>query len=102
NGDIIPFSEEVCSQYHEHVHQQSIPDSDFNCRCELFAPCHVLFSPESRIHTRIEPLDLEFLDFSLLSTGNTTARGDSMMEDDQDDLAEEADLGLQSYWDTGS
>ncbi|GJY02731.1 hypothetical protein Tco_0360883, partial [Tanacetum coccineum] len=37
---------------------------------------------------------------SLLSTENTTARGDSMMEDDQDDLAERADSGLQSHWDT--
>ncbi|GJX00140.1 hypothetical protein Tco_0184053 [Tanacetum coccineum] len=34
----------------------------FNSRDELFAPCHVLLSPESRIHTCIEPLDLEFLD----------------------------------------
>ncbi|GJX03647.1 hypothetical protein Tco_0189563 [Tanacetum coccineum] len=39
---------------------------------------------------------------SLLSTENTTARGDSMMEDDQDDLAEGADSGLQSHWDTGT
>ncbi|GJU79766.1 hypothetical protein Tco_1282131 [Tanacetum coccineum] len=36
--------------------------SPFNSRNELFAPCHVLFSPEARIHTRIEPFDLEFLD----------------------------------------
>ncbi|GJX62143.1 hypothetical protein Tco_0295043 [Tanacetum coccineum] len=36
--------------------------SPFNGRYELFAPCHVLLSPESRIHTRIELLDLEFLD----------------------------------------
>nr|GEW60947.1 retrovirus-related Pol polyprotein from transposon TNT 1-94 [Tanacetum cinerariifolium] len=36
--------------------------SSFNSRYELFVPCHVLLSPESRIHTRIEPLDLEFLD----------------------------------------
>ncbi|GKD87306.1 retrovirus-related pol polyprotein from transposon TNT 1-94, partial [Tanacetum coccineum] len=36
--------------------------SPFNCRYELFAPCHILFSLESGIHTRIEPLDLEFLD----------------------------------------
>ncbi|GKE19877.1 hypothetical protein Tco_1431389, partial [Tanacetum coccineum] len=36
--------------------------SPFNSRYELFAPCHVLLSPESLIHTRIEPLDFEFLD----------------------------------------
>nr|GEV52880.1 hypothetical protein [Tanacetum cinerariifolium] len=36
--------------------------SPFNSRYELFAPCHILLSPESRIYTWIEPLDLEFLD----------------------------------------
>ncbi|GJU52703.1 hypothetical protein Tco_1226417 [Tanacetum coccineum] len=36
--------------------------SPFNCLYELFAPCHVLLSPESRIHTQIEPLDLKFFD----------------------------------------
>nr|GFB20693.1 hypothetical protein [Tanacetum cinerariifolium] len=36
--------------------------SPFNSRDELFAPSHVLLSPKTRIHTRIEPLDLEFLD----------------------------------------
>ncbi|GJR14243.1 hypothetical protein Tco_0796895 [Tanacetum coccineum] len=35
--------------------------SPFNSRHKLFAPCHVLLSPKSRIHTRIEPLNLEFL-----------------------------------------
>ncbi|GKB16149.1 hypothetical protein Tco_0850072 [Tanacetum coccineum] len=35
--------------------------SPFNCRNELFAPCHILLSPEACIHTRIEPHDLEFL-----------------------------------------
>ncbi|GKC21953.1 hypothetical protein Tco_1024103 [Tanacetum coccineum] len=63
--------------------------SPFNGRYELFAPCHVLLSSESRIHTRIEPLDLEFLDF------NTTAQGDSVMEDDRDDLAKGADSDPQ-------
>nr|GEU32947.1 hypothetical protein [Tanacetum cinerariifolium] len=37
--------------------------SPFNSRDELFAPCHVLLSLKTRIHTWIEPLDLEFLDF---------------------------------------
>nr|GFA49917.1 hypothetical protein [Tanacetum cinerariifolium] len=36
--------------------------SPFNSRYELLAPCYVLLSPESRIHTQIKPLDLEFLD----------------------------------------
>ncbi|GKC81989.1 hypothetical protein Tco_1137706, partial [Tanacetum coccineum] len=58
--------------------------SPFNSRYEIIAPCHVLLSPESRIHTRIKPLDLEFLNSV---SQNTTARGDSMMEDDRDDLA---------------
>nr|GEV51924.1 RNA-directed DNA polymerase, eukaryota, reverse transcriptase zinc-binding domain protein [Tanacetum cinerariifolium] len=35
--------------------------SPFNSCYELFAPCHVLLSPESCIHTQIEPVDLEFL-----------------------------------------
>nr|GEY72789.1 hypothetical protein [Tanacetum cinerariifolium] len=35
--------------------------SPFNSRYDLFAPCHVLLSPKLRIHTRIEPLDLELL-----------------------------------------
>ncbi|GKE76733.1 hypothetical protein Tco_1542853 [Tanacetum coccineum] len=60
--------------------------SPFNCRYELVALCHVLFSLEARIHTWIEPLDLEFLD----------------SEDDRDDLAKGVDSGLQSHWDTGS
>ncbi|GJS75824.1 retrovirus-related pol polyprotein from transposon TNT 1-94 [Tanacetum coccineum] len=70
NDDIIQFSEEACSQYHEHIHQQSIQvpvdpsclQSPFNFHNELFAPCHILFCPEARIHTQIEPLDLEFCD----------------------------------------
>ncbi|GJX84878.1 hypothetical protein Tco_0335652 [Tanacetum coccineum] len=45
--------------------------SPFNFRNELFAPCHVLFSPEARIHTWIEPLDLEFLDFVIQCFQNT-------------------------------
>nr|GEX95778.1 reverse transcriptase [Tanacetum cinerariifolium] len=36
--------------------------SPFNSRDELFAPYHVLLSPKMRIHTWIEPFDLEFLD----------------------------------------
>ncbi|GKF30971.1 hypothetical protein Tco_0100769 [Tanacetum coccineum] len=34
----------------------------FNSRYELFAPCHILFSPEARIYTQIKPPDLEFFD----------------------------------------
>ncbi|GJX01427.1 hypothetical protein Tco_0185340 [Tanacetum coccineum] len=58
------------NQYHEHVistnkasssEDPSRLQSPFNSRYELFAPCHVLFSPESRTYTRIESLDLEFL-----------------------------------------
>ncbi|GJT55869.1 hypothetical protein Tco_0990923 [Tanacetum coccineum] len=45
--------------------------SPFNGRYKLFAPCHVLLSPESRIHTRIEPLDLEFLDSIIQCFQNT-------------------------------
>ncbi|GJW99111.1 hypothetical protein Tco_0180919 [Tanacetum coccineum] len=46
----------------------------FNSRNELFAPCHVLFSLETRIHTRIEPLDLEFLDSVIQCFQNTCQR----------------------------
>ncbi|GKE18996.1 hypothetical protein Tco_1426573 [Tanacetum coccineum] len=48
--------------------------SPFNSRNELFAPCHVLFSLEARIHTRIEPLDLEFLDSVIQCFQNTCQR----------------------------
>ncbi|GJU71322.1 hypothetical protein Tco_1262727 [Tanacetum coccineum] len=48
--------------------------SPFNCRNELFAPCHVLFSPKARIHTRIELLDLEFLDSVIQCFQNTCQR----------------------------
>nr|GFA13207.1 hypothetical protein [Tanacetum cinerariifolium] len=36
--------------------------SPFNSHDELFAPCHILLSPKTRIHTQIKLLDLEFLD----------------------------------------
>nr|GFC18009.1 hypothetical protein [Tanacetum cinerariifolium] len=36
--------------------------SPFNSRDELFAPYHVLLIPKTCIHTRIESLDLKFLD----------------------------------------
>nr|GEV76434.1 hypothetical protein [Tanacetum cinerariifolium] len=131
---------EVCSQYHELVRQQSILgsgrsfslQSPFNSRDELFAPCHILLSPETRIHTRIEPFDLEFLDsvdlvephnlsfivvdrehdyLRRLNDGiimlelvacNISSWFSENQEDDRDDLAEEANLCLQSYWDAGS
>ncbi|GKC25953.1 hypothetical protein Tco_1028103, partial [Tanacetum coccineum] len=48
--------------------------SPFNSRYELFAPCHVLLSLESRIHTRIEPLNLEFLDSVIQFFQNTCQR----------------------------
>ncbi|GJX20449.1 reverse transcriptase domain-containing protein [Tanacetum coccineum] len=48
--------------------------SPFNCRYELFTPCHVLFSPKSRIHTQIEPLDLEFPD-SVIKSESPSSRG---------------------------
>ncbi|GJR10561.1 hypothetical protein Tco_0793213 [Tanacetum coccineum] len=35
--------------------------SPLNSIHKLFAPCHILLSPESRIHTRIDPFNLEFL-----------------------------------------
>nr|GEX22960.1 hypothetical protein [Tanacetum cinerariifolium] len=40
----------------------SCRQSPFNSRDELFAPCHVLLSPKMRIHTWIQPLNLEFLE----------------------------------------
>nr|GEY18905.1 hypothetical protein [Tanacetum cinerariifolium] len=73
--------------------------SPFNSRYELLAPCHVLLSPESRIHTRIESLDLEFLDSICQCFQNPCQRN---QEDDRDDLVEGADSGLQSYCDTES
>nr|GEX91570.1 ribonuclease H-like domain-containing protein [Tanacetum cinerariifolium] len=45
----------------EHVPNLTILITSIN-RYELFAPCHVILCPKSRIHTRIEPLDLELLD----------------------------------------
>ncbi|GJZ49509.1 hypothetical protein Tco_0603699 [Tanacetum coccineum] len=48
--------------------------SPFNCHSELFASCHVLFSPKARIHTRIEPFDLEFLNFVIQCFQNTCQR----------------------------
>ncbi|GKB55707.1 hypothetical protein Tco_0911893 [Tanacetum coccineum] len=48
--------------------------SPFNSRYELFAPCHVLLSLESRIHAQIELLDLEFLDLVIQCFQNTCQR----------------------------
>ncbi|GJS71095.1 hypothetical protein Tco_0703936 [Tanacetum coccineum] len=48
--------------------------SPFNSRYELIALCRVLFSLESRIHTQIEPLDLEFLDSVSQCFQNTRQR----------------------------
>ncbi|GKE31625.1 hypothetical protein Tco_1450947, partial [Tanacetum coccineum] len=48
--------------------------SPFNSCYELIAPYHVLLSPESRIHTRIKPLDLEFLDSISQCFQNTCQR----------------------------
>ncbi|GKB56494.1 hypothetical protein Tco_0912680 [Tanacetum coccineum] len=119
----------------------------FNSRYELFAPCHVLLSLESRIHTQIEPLDLKFFDSVIQCFQNTCqcsitelvyfvehhdlsfifvnqeyyysrrlndgiimlefvacsipswfSEVQLRLEDDRDDLAEEADSGLQSQW----
>ncbi|GJS47087.1 hypothetical protein Tco_0597208 [Tanacetum coccineum] len=126
--------------------------SPFNSRHKLFAPCHILLSPKSHIHTQIEPFSLEFLNSVIQCFQNACQRtitelvyfvesrdlsfivvdrehyrsrrlndGIIMLElvafripswfsevqlflnqkDDQDDLAEGADLGLQSHWDTG-
>nr|GEW62758.1 hypothetical protein [Tanacetum cinerariifolium] len=125
--------------------------SPFNSRYELFAPCHVLLSLELRIHTQIEPLNLEFLDcvsqcfqnpcqcaltelvdivephdlvFIVADREHYCSRrlNDSIimleliaysilswfsevqlcLEDDRDDLAEEANSGLQGHWDAVS
>ncbi|GJZ12244.1 hypothetical protein Tco_0547474 [Tanacetum coccineum] len=48
--------------------------SPFNGRHKLFAPCDVLLSPKSRIHTRIEPLNLEFLNSVIQCFQNTCQR----------------------------
>ncbi|GJY31452.1 hypothetical protein Tco_0414947 [Tanacetum coccineum] len=82
--DIFLFSKEVCeSIFIEHVptNKASVSGRDFsrlqspfNSRYELIAPCHVLLGPESRIHTRIEPLDLEFLNSVSQCFQNTCQR----------------------------
>ncbi|GJT36239.1 hypothetical protein Tco_0926658, partial [Tanacetum coccineum] len=131
--------------------------SPFYSRNKLVAPCHVLLSPKSRIHARIESLELEFLNSVIYCFWNTCQRSITelvyliephdllfivvdrehycsrrlndaiimleleafsipsrfsevqlllvafnakLKEDDQDDLAGGADLGLQSHWDT--
>ncbi|GJY10271.1 ribonuclease H-like domain-containing protein [Tanacetum coccineum] len=48
--------------------------SPFNSKHKLFAPCHVLLSLKSRIHTRIEPLNLEFLNSVIQYFQNTCQR----------------------------
>nr|GEU48259.1 hypothetical protein [Tanacetum cinerariifolium] len=93
--------------------------SPFNSRYELLAPCHVLLSPEWRIHTRIESLDLEFLDSVCQCFQNPSCSISSWFseihlcllafntelknqEDDRDDLVKGVDSGLQSYCDTAT
>ncbi|GJV12611.1 hypothetical protein Tco_1354152 [Tanacetum coccineum] len=48
--------------------------SPFNSRHKLFAPCHVLLCPKSRIHTRIELLNLDFLNSVVQCFQNTCQR----------------------------
>nr|GEW61331.1 hypothetical protein [Tanacetum cinerariifolium] len=36
-------------------------ESSFNSMYKFLAPCHILISPKMRIHTRVEPIDLVFL-----------------------------------------
>ncbi|GJV29867.1 hypothetical protein Tco_1386315 [Tanacetum coccineum] len=48
--------------------------SPFNSRHKLFASCHILLSLKPRIHTRIKPLKLEFLNSVIQCFQNTCQR----------------------------
>nr|GEX70810.1 putative ribonuclease H-like domain-containing protein [Tanacetum cinerariifolium] len=38
-------------------------ESPFNGMYKFLAPCHILISPKPRVHTRVEPIDLVFLNY---------------------------------------